>query len=240
MNGAALPPSAPDPGNCHFVTTAPCLSFSSASLQEYANDMTALNTSDNFNIRLKEFQGLTEIGCWDSLKIMLIFLNYQHRWRVREYFDLHQCMKRSNGTENAAVSYANDYCMTKLLYVCLAFTLMAFQCNKNDAGADSGLIAKWKMTEYWYSPAGPLVYAPAPSDNILIEFGYSGFFFSNTATFPGYEQYTKYIVTNDKTLQLLKPDLSEKVTLNYRLDKDTLILDGRCIEGCGQKFVRVK
>ncbi|MGN6419165.1 MAG: hypothetical protein ACTHMC_16825 [Pseudobacter sp.] len=131
--------------------------------------------------------------------------------------------------------------MTKLLYVCLAFTLMAFQCNKRNGDAEAERLAgKWKMTEYWYSPAGPLVYAPAPSDNLIVEFGTGGEFSSNAETYPGYAEYTMYHLENDKELYLLKPGLADKMNLMYTVDKDTLRLYGRCIEGCGQKYIRIK
>ncbi|HVK49951.1 MAG TPA: hypothetical protein VM488_18935 [Pseudobacter sp.] len=131
--------------------------------------------------------------------------------------------------------------MTKLLYVCLALTLMAFQCKKNDAGSGTELTGKWKMVEYWVSPGTiDLTRHPAPSDNLYVTFSANSGFSSNIDKW-GYDQFRSYHLIDHQQMNLIKSGMTDKVKAFYTLGKDTLTISVfGCVEGCGEVFVRVK
>lgn len=131
--------------------------------------------------------------------------------------------------------------MTKLLYVCLAFTLMAFQCEKRlDKYHNRGnFIASWKQTETWVNPGGgPDIFQPATADNLVLTFNSDGTISSNIDF---YKQYVNFKVEDDKKLTLSKAGSADKITIYYTFTSSALklALPG-CIEGCGDVFVVIK
>lgn len=147
---------------------------------------------------------------------------------------------KSNGTNKADVSYANDLSMTKLLYVCLALTLMAFQCKKGDADTEaSGIVGKWKMTHFWASTGSADYFiSPAPSDDLFVNFSSNSGFSSNISR-RGYDQFRAFKLKDDQQLYFMKG--FDKVNASYTLRKDTLYISVfGCIEGCSERFERVK
>ncbi|WP_416443578.1 lipocalin family protein [Leeuwenhoekiella sp. A16] len=129
-----------------------------------------------------------------------------------------------------------------LLILSLLFSFALISCNDDDQEPivlqDSDLIGKWKLTEIYSDPGdGSGTYEPTDFDKTL-EFSLDG----------------QLTVTNG-TICYINTSTTEDTTETYSIDGDTittasckvlfnfegrnLVIGQYCIEGCGEKYIKV-
>ncbi len=103
-------------------------------------------------------------------------------------------------------------------------------CNK--ILSKSGLIGKWKLTEYLADPGdGSGKWTPAQQPT-TIEFTESGQVRENNKISASYK------ILSDSVLEWTSA--TAKVNTYYKIDGNQLYLHPPCIEACGEKYIRSK
>lgn len=131
--------------------------------------------------------------------------------------------------------------MNKLLYVCLAFTLLAFKCEKrlNTSPNNEEILGSWKLKETWMNPGGgPDIIQPAASNDLLLSLNNDGTVISNI---DHYRQYARFRIVDHQKLAFIKKGSNHKDTVFYSFTSTSLRLARMgCIEGCGDVFIAIK
>ena len=125
------------------------------------------------------------------------------------------------------------------IYSILIIAVLAASCRKTGVSVDaSKLQGKWKLTEDFISDGSPGQWQPvAQKQNYdYVQFDANGHLESTV-----YTTYQNYAVTDSVTLTFSKTDTLEHY--RYTLQGETLTLSPSgpmiCIEGCGNRFIKV-
>ena len=120
--------------------------------------------------------------------------------------------------------------MKKYLSAIIIIIVLFASCNKSIL--KTGLIGKWKLTEALYDPGDGRGQWTRPSQLTTIEFTSGGIIKYNDN-----KPSVNYKVLSDSVLKI--SSTSNTVNIRYELDGNKLMLIPPCIEGCGEKYIRV-
>jgi hypothetical protein len=126
----------------------------------------------------------------------------------------------------------------------LFFTIFAFagcsKSNENSAGIlTKNISGKWKYTQRFYSPGGPLIYESTTQLSQWIAFDNSE---KLTSNMPSFGSFNNYHIMDSIKIKLSSRSQPDRLYF-YKIDsvKNSLTLspaDYICIEGCGDIFQR--
>jgi hypothetical protein len=123
-------------------------------------------------------------------------------------------------------------------------TIVSCKKNNNAEGPyNDSIIGKWKIIEVYADPgdgSGKFRKTDSKksleitSDSIFVKNGNVCNININTQR----EEKSSYVILSNNTRQVLKADICS-TDLNIKVEKGILTIYYSCIEGCGEKFVRI-
>ncbi len=120
--------------------------------------------------------------------------------------------------------------MKTYLIAIIILVVISISCNKNNA--KTGLIGKWKLTEALYDPGDGSGQWTAPSQTTIIEFTSRGIIkYNNNKPSVNYKVLSDYILEISSS--------SNTISISYELNGNRLMLRPPCIEGCGERYIRL-
>lgn len=124
------------------------------------------------------------------------------------------------------------------IYFSLLIAIIAFNCGCVSNSDDHSIIGKWKMT-YTYADIGDGKENWIEANNKqprIIEFKRNREFEDSQNDKTGH-----YELVDSTHITILPDDKSAPYKLTIiNLTRDSLLLRANCIEGCGEKYVRIK
>lgn len=131
--------------------------------------------------------------------------------------------------------------MKSLIYtLLLLFGLFLITCKKDNSTADKTLTGKWKLSETYADPGdGSGKYLPVAKTNTAYVI------FNNNGTLTGsaFPNDVSYAIKDSVTLAITSKT-NEVENYTYKITSGVLQMSPAgpyfCIEGCGQRFIKVK
>ena len=124
------------------------------------------------------------------------------------------------------------------------FGSIFFSCKKNDSIETTTLVGKWKLTEIYLDPGDGTGKFVKVNGGKILEFSADGEVSSNSSLCSmisnGFMDKSTYtIVENSDQISFLK---IEKCPTDYSfaLQGNQLTIYYSCIEGCGERFMRIR
>ena len=130
--------------------------------------------------------------------------------------------------------------MKSFLGLLVVVLSLCISCSrKNSLGSAVGLVGTWELHESYADIGdGSGSYRPVASDRVIV-FRPDGSFLTNGSFCPGQEGGGHSGGTYLLPEWRLTPDCENAEDLPFTLQNDTLQITFHCIEGCGERYVRV-
>jgi len=126
-----------------------------------------------------------------------------------------------------------------LTFLSLILSIVFFSCEKSETTRSTPLTGKWKLFDYFHGIGigGPLIYKQAdPENQIFLELKNDGSLsYTNT-------NYASFSVKDSNIVTFIDNNKGRS-NFRYSVKGDTLTLSpggSMCIEGCGQRFLKVE
>lgn len=128
-----------------------------------------------------------------------------------------------------------------LLFLYVLTALCSCSSNTVEEVTDNPMVGTWKLVEIYSDPGdGSGTFLPVESDKTLNFDSKGGFVCAGTLCNPSWESVGTSKGTYSVSEQTIRPDNCENPTeLPYELDGNYLIISFFCIEGCGEKYLRM-
>jgi hypothetical protein len=123
----------------------------------------------------------------------------------------------------------------KLLLLTVLFCSCKLRSANNASQQESQLIGKWKMTQYYADIGdGKENWVEADKER-TIEFKENGAFIDSEQANAG-----RYVLQDSIHIEIIPHDKTKTYKMQIiELNAKNLVLRANCIEGCGEKYVRV-
>ncbi len=124
-----------------------------------------------------------------------------------------------------------------LTFLSLALSIAFFSCEKGETLKSATLTGKWKLFDSFYSIGGPLIYKQADSTSpVFLDFKNDGRLSYTNTNYIGF-------AVKDTNIVTFTDENKDRTDFYYFIKGDTLTLSPAgprmCIEGCGERFIKV-